>query len=332
MTNVGDFRPYIHANDSDVRVIAVNSMSKDESTLTAAKAASQPQPDLSNPRQKSMIIGVTDISVLSKLESFGAAMFLASPTSLTSDGSTSLADPDAIYKGMRSRNCAYFLQLDRTRTQANAARRSSAIGIPTSMLASERVSTYTEYFNEWMESGSAKSALLSKHEITSDEHKKLVKKVKHMSSEDRVVLGDKLLRDNLRDLTVNYFKPTVDTGTSLEVTNMREVAIVRAELAHQKEQQVKYEEQLVLDRSFIPPVKEIIKIIRKSPEWLKTNVPLLILWSCYLLSAIVVVVLGIPPVFVIGAAFLIKIPTSTPRDFEILLRMYIPFFILYPTR
>lgn len=53
-----------------------------------------------------MIVGVCDTAALEKLSSFSAAIML------TPQGSGAVADPDAVFKGMRKKNAAQCVQLD----------------------------------------------------------------------------------------------------------------------------------------------------------------------------------------------------------------------------
>jgi hypothetical protein len=54
----------------------------------------------------SMIVGVCDTAALEKLSSFSAALLL------TPQGSGAVADPDAVFRGMRKKNAAQCVQLD----------------------------------------------------------------------------------------------------------------------------------------------------------------------------------------------------------------------------
>jgi hypothetical protein len=53
-----------------------------------------------------MIVGVCDTAALEKLSSFSAALLL------TPQGSGAVADPDAVFRGMRKKNAAQCVQLD----------------------------------------------------------------------------------------------------------------------------------------------------------------------------------------------------------------------------
>ena len=89
--------------------------------------------------------------------------------------------------------------------------------------------TFVDYFNGWVENNNAlgpansKPLLVCKQEPSALTIKKTLTKIKNMHPKDRNILGDKLIRDNLKELTVAFFKPATPEGQSIEAANLRKV-------------------------------------------------------------------------------------------------------------
>eukprot|EP01038_Epipyxis_sp_PR26KG_P007180 gene7180-9790_t len=317
---IGDFRPYIHTNDSDIRVIAVTSIEKARKSL-----------DLSNSRSKSIMVGISDASVLTKLESFDAAIFLAPLPA------NSLNDPDMAFKGMRKRNTAVHISLKQfVDTKAKNSTKDDVNMNP------NNYDSFTEYFNEWffdeknVVNGSdnrrfRKSMLITRHDTSSVNDSKILDRIKKLNPIDRNILGDKMLRDTLTDLTVAFYKPTINAGVSLEIANMRQTAIERAEIAFENEKKAAVAAYSSKNK-LVASLMDVIAVIRELPNWAPHNVPTVILWLCYLLLFLICIIVGIPSILLIGGFLIIRIPDKPSREFELFLRDYIPKWVLYPKR
>jgi hypothetical protein len=148
--------------------------------------------------------------------------------------------------------------------------------------------------------------------------------------DDRAILGDQLLRDNLRDLTVAFFKP-VAGGTNLTERLSNDIEEAKKDLLsdqYNQELLKKAENKGMLALA----LSEIALSFKTIPGWLRENMPTAIMWLCYVTTLIVLAVLGVPLLIIIVAVFLIKIPEKAPLGFELVLRSFIPSFILYPKR
>lgn len=98
LAHAGDVRPYMHPDDSDLAILAATAKRK-----RAQQAAGSSNKDIGT---NAMIVGVCDPAALEKLSSFSAALLL------TPQGSGAVADPDAVFKGLRQKNAAQCVQLD----------------------------------------------------------------------------------------------------------------------------------------------------------------------------------------------------------------------------
>jgi hypothetical protein len=277
--SVGDFRPYLASTDSDTRVIAITSLEKSKKNY---------QNDLSNPRKKSLLVGISEVSLLNKLEAFDAAIFIA-PLSYSKNNN----DADAVFKGLRKKNAASFQQT------SPLPRDNSLSPTKSSFLSRHKITSFTEYFNDWTESNSKKSVLVCRQDLSAQEDNKLIKKIRNINNLDRNVLGDKLIRDNLKDLTNAFFKPIIDSGVSLEDANARETAIIRAEIAHQVESIAKLEETTKNSRIFILQLMSVDEF----KAWSLKNVPTVILWSSYIAIILYCWFISVPSILIIGFNF-----------------------------
>ena len=98
LAHLGDVRPYMHADDTDLAILAATAKRKRIQQATGA-----PSKEVGT---SSMIVGVCDVAALEKLSSFSAAILL------TPQGTGAVADPDAVFRGMRKKNAAQCVQLD----------------------------------------------------------------------------------------------------------------------------------------------------------------------------------------------------------------------------
>jgi hypothetical protein len=153
---------------------------------------------------------------------------------------------------------------------------------------------------------------------------KVLEKIKKMMPSERNILGDKLLRDNLKELTLGLLAPSVDL-ISLEKLNIRESAIERAALDN--ENRLSDDHSHSLTKTFID---ESIRLLKNVPYWIPENVPTIMLWLVYGFLFFLGNLFGFPSVFLVGAALILKIPEKAPLKFENILRRIFPQWFLYP--
>ena len=159
----------------------------------------------------STIVGITDSSILSQLdEAFSAALFLsptvptihtyqAQPFSASSQKPGGQFIEKAISAAMKSKAGAATVTL----APAGGSKASYS-------LAKKSHAHLSSSFRHWAVDGCKLSQLVVRHEPTGYNISKLLLKVKRLPFKDRVLLGDMLLRDNLRDLTLGFFRSEDD--------------------------------------------------------------------------------------------------------------------------
>jgi hypothetical protein len=178
--SVGDLRPYMVANDSDLDILAAIATLKQSSNLSegggaGGNSALELATQKIAARNKSMIVGICDPLALQKLDDFNCAVFvIPPPSSLSSSTSTAVSDMDSIFKGMRTKNAADFVTLKPSLSatsslvKASGSKResftvlsgnsnSATIGGKSrnnkkliGKLTNENVNFFTSYFNNWL--------------------------------------------------------------------------------------------------------------------------------------------------------------------------------------
>lgn len=336
LAHVGDFRPYMRPDDSDLQVLATtaywkrvhrNKQQKDNTTGfqmlgTVGTADSY--------RWKSMIVGVTDMEALAKLESFSAALFL-SPI----DGPQGYigANPDVIFKGLRTKNAApiFYMDSNSVPSTSKGGKRRSFLDSSSNAGKSFNSSKFVDYFGYWVEEDSQRSMLVSRQETSAISIKKVLVRIKKMHPHERNILGDKVLRDNLKELTTAFLKPSTYEGVGLEDANRRESQLLRTEV--EGEMAKKAELAAMQDKNvLVVIIHETMDWLRALPQFVTNNVPTAIMWVGLMFGFVLLRLMGLPPVMLIGGALIMKIPDRAPREFEALLETFIPAAILYPTK
>jgi hypothetical protein len=159
--------------------------------------------------------------------------------------------------------------------------------------------------------------------------RKTLTKIKNMHPKDRAILGDKLVRDNLRELTVAYYKPNTSEGQTIESANAKQTAKLRA-VALSEEQKKAIAEARAAKGTVAILIEDLAVGVHRALPWLSRNVPTVFLWVMYALVLLLTRLAGLPTVLFIGAAFVVKIPLKAPVAFEKALQKFIPEAILYP--
>ena len=150
-----------------------------------------------------------------------------------------------------------------------------------------------------------------------------------MHPKDRNILGDKLVRDNLKELTIAFFKPNTSEGQTIESTNLQQTAKLRAVALSEAQKQAIVEARLAKGTVAII-LEDIVVGITKSLPWLSRNIPTVFLWLTYMIVLFITRISGLPTVLLICAAFVIKFPLKAPVAFEKTLQKFLPEWILYP--
>jgi hypothetical protein len=356
LVKLGDIRPYLAAGDNDINVIAAAARERRRAAATSAwndDSAAAP----AGPR--AMIVGITDPEIVPVFDAFGAGLFVAPIASSTGVGGGAVDFEAAVFTGMRTKNAADFCLIKQANALApvpqggakrQALRNKLGIGRQTS-------ASYREYFDKWVEKGAAKTGIVARAESESLSPASILLKIKNMSARDRSVLGDKLLRDNLRELTAGFFKPSAvsSSGQSAEIDNMRARAMERAAVQAEKEKAlglsgagaktdssggdanngggggVGIEGAKAVTAGVATAVGGVGGWFKDTMKWIPLNIPTIILWLCYSTVFFLGMWLGLPMILMVGGAFIVKIPEKAPKEFEYLLRSIFPLWLLYPT-
>lgn len=195
--------------------------------------------------------------------------------------------------------------------------------------------TFVDYFNGWLENNNtigaanAKPLLVCKIEPSALTIKKTLTKIKNMHPKDRNILGDKLVRDNLKELTVAFFKPATSEGQTIESANLQQTQQLRAVAMSEAQKQAVAEARAAKGTVQIL-MEDFFAGVTNSMPWVSRNMPTVFLWLSYALLLFITRISGLPTVLLIGAAFVVKIPTKAPVAFEKALQKFIPDWVLYP--
>jgi hypothetical protein len=303
-------RPVLNNQDTDCLVLAATAQLKAIPNLdpavseTASKVVA---------RRKAMIVGITDPELLIKLGEFNAAVFVAPQT-----GNANLSESDSAYRGLRTKNAA-------------------------ELSFAHDASLFHQY-GKWSDkpANQQKSMLvLSKatsgtSSIESDDIvlTRVLRRIKNMHPEERMVLGDKLLRDNLRELTHAYFVPIKASKTERALLRReQEQEGINNEMLELNQLRTAEQEAKDLDAQGMVEftIQEIKSFARLIPSWLCNNVPLLILWLSIFLVSLSLYLLGIPFVVLVLTGAVLKFPDRVPLSVELFMRSIIPGRILYPS-
>jgi hypothetical protein len=195
--------------------------------------------------------------------------------------------------------------------------------------------TFVDYYNGWLEnngvigSSNCRPLIVCKIEPSALTIKRTLTKIKNMHPKDRNILGDKLIRDNLKELTVAFFKSSTTEGQSIEAANLQQSAQLRA-VAMSEAQKIAVAEARAAKGTIAILIEDLFTGVHKSLPWVSRNVPTIFLWLSYALLLLLTRISGLPTVLLIGAAFIVKIPTKAPPAFEKSLQKFLPDWILYP--
>lgn len=361
---LGDIRPYICSDDSDIDVLAATAVLK-HSQLDGVNSQIQDTTSKIAARNKSMIVGICDPTILGRLEEFTAALLIATPSSNLKN--TNLTDSDMIFKGLRTKNAADFHMIRSSTlfTYGNNEVKvrsapggglavpgrkkksilASTLSLTTSALtlsspsSTAKNDSFSNAFQYWIDKENMRrSAILTHQEPSAFMITRIVNKLKKLHPDDRAILGDQLLRDHLKEITLGFFAPSV-AGNLVAADGIRlSNAATEAELEElKKDIRLDQRNQQLLKAAeskgmIALALVEFLTYIQLSPALILDNIPLIIMWTTYALLLIALGVVGVPPLFLIIGVFVIKLPDKVPLWFELILRGIIPSFILYPNQ
>lgn len=313
VTSIGDLRPYIHGEDSDLMVMAATAQLKqvreqefEDKTDHFYKIAA---------RKRSMVVGVTDPIALAKLEEFHAVLFIYVPTK-----NAQLSTSDAAYKGLRTKNSADFFALSPVPSGPKSPVKLNS--------KAKQPDSFVSAFHTWREKDTKKCGIASRVLPSSFSLDKVLSKIKRMHPDDRLLLGDQLLRENLLDITDSFFAPQTKQRMSI-VVDREELVQEKHELNMQKQSisMIKEAEEKGMVKLAMDDFKAGVRSI---PEWIRNNVPTVILWTLFSILGGVVIYFGVPIVVVAITALVVKLPEKASLSFELFLRQILPSKVLYP--
>lgn len=288
----GQLRPYITIHDADVAILSKNA--KNHSSGRGA------------------IVGITDASLLNNFEHFDIALFLGSQKSNV--------ETDSIFKGLHSKNSALVKHIKGK---------------------SEGVSPHNSFpsmFEEWISgTGSAGSGdwtlpwvVCNKITPKAKIDRSKILKIRKMKARDRCVLGDKVVRDNLKTLTA-AFQKSVTGASGVDDINPPCASVTPADEAlpavSDKPSAVVKSGTLTdgASENAKMNLESIKQFIIEFPTWAPDNKGTLVLWTMYLIVCVVLPrLVGLPALPLIIAAYFFKVPTTPPKQMADALLKYAP--------
>jgi len=328
----GDVRPFMVAQDCDAPLLQNASKRKKMRETEAGNSSG-----IKSVRDSSIIVGTTDPDLLITLGNFDAVIFLSTPpptpsSSPSSPTSSSFPASSTVEDhGTKSLTVAKLRDYLRSRN-----------GAALKVVPHSSTSTFWDIYAAWAKTssgGGQKSNIVCRVQPSVLPEVDLLNKIQQMDSLTSMrVLGDQLLRDGLKTITLAYFKQA--DGVSLEVAEMRAAALEKARVT---EEQMRVEEEKknrsneanrvagargALHALFAPLSSRVQGI----SQLLLNDMPSVFLWLIYLVSLYLYFrILRMPLIALAILLFLIRPPMLAPKPFERLLRRLIPLWVLYPT-
>lgn len=308
----GELRPYITAQDSDVAMLG-------KLAQVTSNKAKNGKGDVKFPPRPGSVVGITDAALLNTFEHFDAALLLE-PVSTTGMAK------DMNSKGLHSKFAANVKVLSKSTCQ------SLIVG-----------------YDEWYSSGQVKACLVCKVNPQSVSDRPMIIKIRTMKPRDRYILGDKLLRDNLKQLTIGYHKASASSTTS-EKAQAEQQALMQHQRQVQQHQRavsaaaaaaapVSTSTTVEATATTTPlTVEDVVSLVKTIPDWAPNNVPsliqlsVLVLIYCMLIPFLSwVVMIALPLVMVAGGMINPSLYKAHPM-FEELLAKVLPDTVLKPQK
>lgn len=303
----GELWPYISSRGSDAddigRALTDKNKSFDDAVVQSKKGSSKSKSnykDLLNRPRRSMIIGITNPSLIKKLGEVAAVIF-ASPSPVAMFGlrrySSKLSAAMRLYKGGDSFTSPGDFYLSSYKLWARGLQRIHA--------GADKREVSTMF------------AVLE--EPSSGEQQRITNRLRKLSKNDFLALGSILLRDHFAELTRAFHKPL---ETSKEVSAVPEVV----------------EEPKVAPTIVIPPrkVEEAPRTeltgAASVKDWVDDNRPTVILYALIAAGIILYMLVRLPLLPLIVLVYFVQIPARAPRAFELFLAQYIPESVLFPNK
>eukprot|EP00981_Chlorochromonas_danica_P003816 scaffold725_cov162-Ochromonas_danica.AAC.2 len=295
--SVGDIRPFIRSEDSDVLVLAATAQLKNRN----GEVGDLEERNGLLSRGRAMIVGGTESSLLSKLEDFSAALFIY-PLEVSNGDESS--QTTSVWRGLRTQNAAdyYFIGEDK-----------AAVNTDTS---------FGKCYQKWLEKGTRKSALVCRKELSTVSMPKMLQRIKKLSGDDRCALGDQLLRDHLRTLTAAYFSPPQPIA-SVHLASRVDPDRERKEFEKERERLALL--QIAEEKGMLFLGLDDLRCwLIVNPSSCKKNLPMVAMWVFILVGYAILYVFGMPPLFIVAAGFLLPVPERAPAQLEDLVNSFFP--------
>lgn len=151
--------------------------------------------------------------------------------------------------------------------------------------------------------------------------KNLLGRLKKMNTRDFVVLGDNLVRDNLRFLTAQYVK----TVGSKNISEYRSTLLKASESAQER----RNNRQTLTESLAVSPVDEAIDWTLNFPQWCGKNIPTIIMWTLLIIAYRLYIFMQFPVSLLVIVLYLVDIPSKAPPIFESMMKLFIPEDTIY---
>lgn len=304
----GELWPYISSRGSDAEDIAKalteKNKSSDNAVLNPKKASSKTtatSKDMSNRPRKSMIIGITNPSLLKKLGDVSAVIF-ASPSPVAMFGlrrySSKLSAAMRLFKADDSYNPnAADFYLSSYKLWARGLQRIHA-GVD-----KREVSTLFAVLEE----------------PSSGEQQRITNRLRKLSRNDFLALGSILLRDHFTELTRAFNKPLEKEAVvpSAEVPEVPPKVVPTVVVPQKKVEEL--------------PPKELTGV-SAAKDWIDDNRPTVIMYISIALLVALYMATQLPLLPLVVSVYLVQVPVRAPRSFELWLAQYLPESFLYPNK
>lgn len=260
---------------------------------------------------------------------------------------------DSVFKGLRNRNAAIekFVPINYTNDNKISfvlSKKKSGLArffnfkrpnVPTAETPSFRTQ-YEQWMSQTLKEsdGRKETWLLYRSSCTAIPLARIVKRIQHLHPEDRLIIGEKILRDNLHDITT-AFLGSLDgsSATPFDMQSSRRVSIegktpddqdALEELLSQR-RSLEMAREAELKGMWRQGFDDIILWIKEIPMWIVTNFATVVLWCIYLFVFGFLAWLGIPSVLVMIVAYLVNVPERAPDAMTAFIEFVLPIKAIF---
>lgn len=180
----------------------------------------------------------------------------------------------------------------------------------------------------------------------------ILKRIHRLDPSDRLVFGDKILRDNLLDITRAFLGSSTSNSANPAASlsdasllespaNLGRASQTRTSFANSSIEDIQDDVDAALEllsrKRSLAIAREaerkgmwreagddIWQWIRQLPHWILHNISTVLLWMLYLCCFALLAWCGLPPVLIVIVAFLIKIPERAPPSWRRFLGDFAP--------